>query len=227
MHRWMLMMLAGSVLLLTCAAGCESVVTTEPFGEPVRDADELRERLAGSWVVGDEVLHLRIEDNGELHGAALATTDDGFTMHEWRAVIHDHDDQWYLFLTTDEVDDDTDDKHFDFLRVSFASPDTMLFMLPDVRTFREAVEADRLAGEIQERQFDPDQVDEHGEAVDEAIGTDGQTSGRSVRRRAVQRTIVLTDRPSLESFINSEEVGRQFHVDTPIVLRRLTPARQR
>lgn len=224
MHRYTMRWLTVWTILITLAAtGCESVVTTEPFGERVTDVDQLNERMAGVWQIGDGgIVYVRVGRDAAVNVATVEVNDDGFEFNEVRVTVHEHEERWYLFGPTDYVDED-DAPQYDFLRLTFPDSETMLVMFPDAVTFREAVEAEEVVGEVRGRTFLQTMVEEH-EADDEANEDRADRGDAPAERepRGSDRKIVLTDRASVEAFINADDVGRQFVVDAPFVLRRLT-----
>ena len=97
-----------------------------------------------------------------------------------------------------------EETEYQFVRYTFAEDDILVFWLPRVAAFEEAIEEKKLQGTIESN-----------------IPESSKTEDDSTIRLRTNTIRVTATKDELLQFIRDERFGEQFEVDSPYVLRKL------
>lgn len=179
-------MLAG---ILMAAGGCNVLVSEHPIGEPVTASSKLN--LDGLWQHGKHTVAVKQLEDGTLHVASLQWADGEFQMEQYRFLLTEHDDAYYL--NHQHTDDNTQRTGYSFSRLVLDQQDDALLLIPaNVRHFADAIEAGELAGEVLEHD-----------------------QGNTITAH------VQADKPAIDAYIDSDRLGEQFQPHRTTVVRRV------
>ena len=133
-------MLALAGLLM---AGCSSVTMKEPFPDSALSMEK-RNKLSGTWLLDDTVLHVAFDSNGV---PSLATTDwenDRFVLSTFRPHAAKRRNTLYFSMPA-EPSGTASNQIFAEIALN---GDRMFVWLPDVEFFRSQIEAGKIKGTI-------------------------------------------------------------------------------
>ncbi|MEM7624312.1 MAG: hypothetical protein AAF333_01655 [Planctomycetota bacterium] len=146
------------VLSCLCWMGCDSVTVMHPVGEPVVYGEiELMESsidagryLEGVWAgpkESDLVVSVTWVGKGNLRGSFIKWNDGELDLSdEFYIKLTRHEDAWYLNLYAPE---EVEEKGYSFVRLLPTDEDAVVLLMPRAGTFAQAVEEQRVAGEIE------------------------------------------------------------------------------
>jgi hypothetical protein len=88
------------VLVLSLLSGCFRVRMREPIAN--RTDAPLAEALRGVWVIGDDALHVDVDESGQLRAATVDFRDGKFVLEEQVAIATVTDAGWLLAFRNEE-----------------------------------------------------------------------------------------------------------------------------
>jgi len=185
--------LAFVLCLAVAVAGCDTITSVHPIGEPftgeqVNDIDAA-DFLNGVWVGPDDdmVVHLHYLGEGELHIGGGKWKDGVYEASELPAKLTSHEDALYLNLSNP----DDPEEGYTFMRLIPAGQNALILLMPQADYFAQAVDQQRIAGEVKRS--------------DQSTGV----------------TLAGT-KEQLDALIRQGEVGVQFMVGRPLLFRKVS-----
>ncbi len=189
----------GLTLFLACAPACSVVQTTFLVGDPI--TEDLSEAIDGVWAASEkEVYHVKFAGGGRVDIAKVKWSDDGFEVEQANAWMTSLNDVNYLLLQDpDGPDADDEDVGGD------ESPPNVYMLTRYVFAQDDSIVLYAPQHEV------------FSQAVE-----DGQLEGEIESAEYSKNVTIRGDRAALEAFLTAEDFAKQFHVDKPIVLRRIS-----
>lgn len=138
-----------SILVFTLlgTAGCSSVSSIQPIGEPVKD--NLAEYFNGVWASDDGVVHCRAVGEGRLRIASVEWKDGDFRLNHMDILITEHNGARFMHLVQ-KTKSDAPVRYF-FSRINASGKRHLVSFGPDIPAFAQAIEQNQLSGTVERK----------------------------------------------------------------------------
>lgn len=133
------------VIVAIFIAGCDSVTMRQPLSAEPQPID--REQFEGSWRIdGPAILHIRFGDDGVGRLAYLEWEDGEFRVRRGQMIVTEGREHNFLSVRFQE---DGKWGEYHLAQYRFTPQGDLIVWLPHISSFVDAVEGERLAGEIE------------------------------------------------------------------------------
>ena len=140
-------LLSGVILLLS--VGCSAVTIKDPLSENPEPIDQ--EKFEGTWLMDDEVFHVKFGSNGVAQIAGMEWESNQFHIVHAEVIVTKGDKHNFLSVRVQE-DGEWMDEYF-FLSYIFSENGDLVVWSPDVDMFEDKIENGHLQGVITEGKY--------------------------------------------------------------------------
>ena len=140
-------LLSGLIILLS--AGCSAVTIRDPLSEHPEPIDQ--DELEGTWLIDDEVVHVKFGSNGIAQIAGVEWESNQFHIVHAEMIVTKGDKHNFLSIRAQE-DGEWMDEYY-FLAYMFLENGDLVAWSPNVNMFEDMIKNAHLQGVITEGKY--------------------------------------------------------------------------
>ena len=142
-------MIALSACVISLSIGCSSVTIKDPLSENPEPIDQ--EKLEGTWVLNDEVFHVKFGSNGVAQIAGVEWESNQFHIVHAEVIVTKGDK--HNFLSVRRQEDGRWMGDYYFLSYMFAENGDLVAWVPNANVFKNLIKEKELQGVITEGKY--------------------------------------------------------------------------